>query len=391
MIKQYLSIKEEYPDTILFYRMGDFYEMFFEDAQVASRVLEITLTSRNKKDESPVPMCGVPHRAVSGYIARMIDHGYKVAVCDQIEDPATAKGLVKRDVVRVITPGMILDEAFLDKRSNNFVLAVARHGDRFGLSYLDISTGVFRLAESADLAAVIDESLRISPREILLPESAKTDPQMSAIQQALVERSATYVVDSAFDHKRCYSRLTEQFNTISLEGFGCEEMPAGVRAAGALVFYVRETQKQKIELFTRLETYVLGQYLLVDDLSCRNLELEKNIRSGTRRGTLIGIIDHTKTAMGARLLKSWLRYPLIKFEDIQARLEAVEETKKKHSGSTGHSRIPQIGIRHRTSWQQNCHGACQCAGFDCPEKISFGVAVYSEDGCNAKIRPFSVG
>jgi DNA mismatch repair protein MutS len=327
MIKQYLSIKEEYPDTILFYRMGDFYEMFFEDAQVASRVLEITLTSRNKKDESPVPMCGVPHRAVSGYIARMIDHGYKVAVCDQVEDPAIAKGLVKRDVVRVITPGMILDEAFLDKRSNNFVLAVARHADLFGLSYLDISTGVFRLAESGDLAAIIDESLRVSPREILLPESARTDPQISTILEALPERSVTYLADSAFEHKRCYSRLTEQFKTISLEGFGCEGMPAGVRAAGALVFYVRETQKQKIELLTRLETYVLGQYLLVDDLSCRNLELEKNIRSGTRRGTLIGIIDHTKTAMGARLLKLWLRYPLIKIEDIQARLEAVEETK----------------------------------------------------------------
>jgi DNA mismatch repair protein MutS len=327
MIKQYLSIKEEYPDTILFYRMGDFYEMFFEDAQVASRVLEITLTSRNKKDESPVPMCGVPHRAVSGYIARMIDHGYKVAVCDQIEDPATAKGLVKRDVVRVITPGMILDEAFLDKRSNNFVLAVARHGEVFGLSYLDISTGVFRLAESADLAAIVDESLRISPREVLMPESAKTDPTMNTIREALLERSVTYLADSVFEHQRGYRRLTEQFKTISLEGFGCEGLPAGVRAAGALVFYVRETQKQKIELFTRLETYALDQYLLVDDLSCRNLELEKNIRSGTRRGTLIGIIDHTKTAMGARLLKLWLRYPLIKIEDIQQRLEAVAETK----------------------------------------------------------------
>ncbi|MDH3878388.1 MAG: DNA mismatch repair protein MutS, partial [Desulfobacterales bacterium] len=262
MIKQYLSIKEEYPDTILFYRMGDFYEMFFEDAQVASRVLEITLTSRNKKDESPVPMCGVPHRAVSGYIARMIDHGYKVAVCDQIEDPATAKGLVKRDVVRVITPGMILDEAFLDKRSNNFVLAVARHGEVFGLSYLDISTGVFRLVESGDLAAMIDESLRISPREVLMPESAKTDPAMSTIREALAERSVTYLAESAFEHQRCYRRLTEQFKTISLEGFGCEGLPAGVRAAGALVFYVRETQKQKIELFTRLETYALDQYLL---------------------------------------------------------------------------------------------------------------------------------
>ena len=327
MLKQYLSIKEAYPDTILFYRMGDFYEMFFEDAQVASRVLDITLTSRNKKDESPVPMCGVPHRAVSGYIARMIDHGYKVAVCDQIEDPAIAKGLVKRDVVRVITPGMIIDDTFLDKRSHNFVLAIARQGDDFGLSYLDISTGLFRLVESADQTAIVDESLRISAREILLPESAKTDPQMASIRGAQVQRAITYLEDSAFDYKRCYNRLTEQFNTISLEGFGCEGLPAGVRAAGALVFYVRETQKQKIAHLTHLETYSLGHYLLVDDTSCRNLELEKNLHTHTRSGTLMGIMDHTRTAMGARLLKSWLRYPLIELEDIRARHEAVAEAK----------------------------------------------------------------
>jgi DNA mismatch repair protein MutS len=286
MIKQYLSIKEEYPDAILFYRMGDFYEMFFEDAQIASRVLEITLTSRNKKDESPVPMCGVPHRAVSGYIARLIDHGYKVAVCDQIEDPATAKGLVKRDVVRVITPGMIIDDEFLDKSSNNFILAVARQGDSTGLAYLDISTGVFRVAESSEPAAVVDESLRISPSEVLLPESSKTNPGFESIRGALIERPITYLANSAFDYKRCYDRLTDQFKTISLEGFGCEGLTAGVMAAGSLVFYVRETQKQKIEHFSRIETYSFGNYLMVDDLSCRNLELEKNIRFGTRRGTL---------------------------------------------------------------------------------------------------------
>ena len=327
MLKQYLSIKEAYPDTILFYRMGDFYEMFFEDAQVASRVLDITLTSRNKKDESPVPMCGVPHRAVSGYIARMIDHGYKVAVCDQTEDPAMARGLVKRDVVRVITPGMITDDAFLDKRSHNFVLALARHGDDFGLSYLDISTGLFRLVESADQTAIMDESMRISAREILLPESAKSDPQMVSIRGAQIERAITYLDDSAFDYRRCYNRLTKQFSTVSLEGFGCENLSAGVRAAGALVFYVRETQKQKIKHLTRLETYSLGHYLLVDDSSCRNLELEKNLHTNTRRGTLMGIMDHTRTAMGARLLKSWLRYPLIEMEEIRARHEAVAEAK----------------------------------------------------------------
>jgi DNA mismatch repair protein MutS len=329
MIKQYLSIKEEYPDAILFYRMGDFYEMFFEDAQVASRILEITLTSRNKKDESPVPMCGVPYRAVSGYIARMIDHGYKVAVCDQIEDPALAKGLVKRDVVRVITPGMIIDDEFLDKSSNNFILALARQEDSFGLSFLDISTGDFRLAESGDLVAITDESLRISPSEILLPKSSENDAQLATIRNVLTDRSVTYLEDQEFEYKRCYHRLTEQFKTISLEGFGCEGLTAGVRAAGALVYYVRETQKQKIEHLTRLETYSLGHCLQVDDTSCRNLELEKSIRAGTRRGTLIGIIDHTQTAMGARLLKSWLRYPLIELEDVQKRHAAVEEAKNK--------------------------------------------------------------
>jgi DNA mismatch repair protein MutS len=303
MLKQYLSIKDEYPDAILFYRMGDFYEMFFEDAQVASRVLEITLTSRNKKDESPVPMCGVPHRAVSGYIARLIDHGYKVAVCDQIEDPATAKGLVKRDVVRVITPGMIIDDEFLDKRSNNFVLAVIHQSDLIGLAYLDISTGVFRVTESDDFAAIVDESLRIAPSEILLPESSKTDPQMAAIRGALADLSITHFEDREFEYKRCYNRLTEQFKTISLEGFGCETLSAGVRAAGALVFYVRETQKQKIKHLTHVETYAF------------------------RRGTLVGILDHTQTAMGARLFKLWLRYPLIDIPEIKARHLAVAEAK----------------------------------------------------------------
>jgi len=329
MLKQYLAIKDEYPDALLFYRMGDFYEMFFEDAEIASRALEITLTSRNKKDESPVPMCGVPHRAVQNYIARLIDNGYKVAICDQIEDPAQAKGLVKRDVVRVITPGMIVDSEFLDERSNNFVLALARHNESSGISYLDISTGMFRLTESDDPEAVIDEIRRISPSEILLPDSAQADPMFLPLISALTDRTITYLDDRAFELKRGYERLIDQFKTLSLEGFGCENLQAGTRAAGAVIFYVRETQKQKIEHFTRIESYSLDNYLLIDDLSCRNLELDQNIRTGSRRGTLIGIIDHTMTAMGARLLKTWLRYPLIDIEKIRLRHDAVEETKDK--------------------------------------------------------------
>ena len=261
MLKQYLSIKEAYKDAILFYRMGDFYEMFFEDAETASRILEITLTSRNKKDESPIPMCGVPARAVQGYIARMIESGYKVAICDQIEDPSVAKGLVKRDVVRVITPGMILEDEFLDNKSNNFLLALSRKDQTTGLAYLDISTGMFRVAESQDMGVIEDESLRISPSEILLPESAKEDSALLPILQSFAQHLITYFDDKAFDYRSGRNRLTEQFNTISLEGFGCENLVAGVGAAGAILYYVQETQKQKIQHLNGIETYNLESFL----------------------------------------------------------------------------------------------------------------------------------
>ena len=255
MIKQYLSIKEQYPDAILFYRMGDFYEMFFEDAQLASRILEITLTSRNKNDETPVPMCGFPYRAARSYIAKLINQGYKVAVCDQVEDPAKAKGLVKRDVVRVITPGMIIENELLDERVNNYVLAVACKDDLVGIAYLDISTGKFRVTESRDSALVIEEIRRVAPSEALLSESSKNDRFFSPIARVLSEVSISYLDNKAFEFKRGYERLTTQFKTVTLEGFGCENMKAAVCAAGAVAFYVRETQKQRIEHLTRIETY----------------------------------------------------------------------------------------------------------------------------------------
>lgn len=329
MIKQYLSIKEKYNDAVLFYRMGDFYEMFFEDAEVASRILEITLTSRNKKDESPIPMCGVPYRAVRGYIARLIDHGYKVAICDQIEDPAQAKGLVKRDVVRVVTPGMIVDNELLDEKSNNYVLSVARNNLTAGLAYLDISTGTFRVSESEDMDAIVDEALRVSPKEVLFPELSQNDRFFSPIINALSEKSISFLENKAFDHKRGYERLVDQFKTVSLEGFGCEHLNAGVRAAGALLFYVRETQKQKIEHLRGIEAYSLNNYLMIDDISCRNLEILNNIHTGSIKGTLLGVIDRTITAMGGRLLKTWIRYPLLDVQEIRSRQDAIEEAKKK--------------------------------------------------------------
>ncbi|MBW2011918.1 MAG: DNA mismatch repair protein MutS, partial [Deltaproteobacteria bacterium] len=275
MVKQYLSIKEKYNDSILFYRMGDFYEMFFEDAKVASKILEITLTARNKKDESSIPMCGIPVRAIDVYIGRLIKKGYKVAICEQIEDAATAKGLVKRDVVRVVTPGMVINDELLDEKSNNFVLALYHSDNRAALSCLDISTGTFRVAESKDLSTVIDECLRVSPSEIILPETSKQTPFFAP------EKSVTFLEESTFNHKTGRERLVEQFKTRSLEGFGCENLKAALCAAGALLFYVQETQKQKIEHLTGIETYSLSNYLLIDEVSCRNLELIHNLQTGT--------------------------------------------------------------------------------------------------------------
>jgi DNA mismatch repair protein MutS len=328
MIKQYLSIKERYTDAILFYRMGDFYEMFFEDAEIASKALEITLTSRNKKDEFPIPMCGVPYKAARGYIARLVDRGHKVAICDQVEDPALAKGLVKREVVRVMTPGMILDNDLLDEKSDNYVLAVARNDDMLGLSYLDISTGSFRLSESRDLGSIVDEALRISPSEVLFPEASKNDRFFLPVLNALSDRSISFLSDRAFEYGRGRQRLIDQFNTLSLEGFGCEHLKAGVRAAGALVYYIRKTQKQKITHLSTLESYSLSNYLIIDDISFRNLEIIKNIRTGSKQGTLLGIVDQTVTSMGGRLLKRWIRYPLMDVSEISSRLDAVEEAKK---------------------------------------------------------------
>ncbi len=341
MMQQYLSIKERYPDAILFYRMGDFYEMFLEDAEVAAKILEITLTSRSKKSdgETPIPMCGVPVRAAQGYIARMISAGKKVAICEQTQDPASAKGLVEREVVRVITPGMIIEDAFLDEKSNNYILAAAAAGGIAGIAWLDISTGDFRVTESKAGAALAEEVLRIGPSEVLLPQAfeAPNDSPEKALDllpliRALKRCPGNVLEDSFFEYRTCYERLIEQFATLSLEGFGCEEMRAGICAAGALLGYVRETQKDAAAPFTRIRPYSLNQYLLIDEISARNLELIENLRAGPGRGsakgTLLSVLDKTVTAMGSRMLKSWLRYPLNRVRGIRERLEAVAQAKE---------------------------------------------------------------
>jgi DNA mismatch repair protein MutS len=325
MLQQYLSIKEQYQDAILFYRMGDFYEMFFEDAQTASKVLEITLTSRNKNEPTPVPMCGVPYRAVQSYMARLLENGFKVAICDQVEDPAQAKGLVKREVVRVVTPGMIIENELLEAKSNNYLFALTVHAETIGLSYLDISTGTFRVAETINESKVMEEIQRILPREILLPADLKDLSLMNRIEDSAVSQAVNWLANGAFDIQQGRQRLITQFQTLSLEGFGCHHMQSGLGAAGALLHYVKETQKQAVSHLHGIESYSLEDHLIVDFLSRQNLELEKSIRNGSRHGTLISVLDKTVTAMGGRRLKQWLRYPLRSVTQIGQRLDAVEE------------------------------------------------------------------
>ncbi|NVM22370.1 MAG: DNA mismatch repair protein MutS [Desulfobacterales bacterium] len=329
MVQQYLSIKQRYHDAILFYRMGDFYEMFFEDAKVASRILEIALTSRNKKDEEAIPMCGVPHHAAQAYVARLIEQGFKVAICEQVEDPAKAKGLVKRDVVRVITPGVVVDTEILDARSNNFLMGLYVWQDRFGIAHLDISTATFRLTESSKFEAVLDECRRIEPRETIVSESHREQPQIKMLIGLLEQTSVSYLKDETFDLESAKARLLRQFKTQTLEGFGCHGWRAGLASAGALLRYVDETHKGDLVHLRRIVSYSLSDFMVVDEATRRNLELFETIRTGARRGSLLGVMDYTVTAMGGRRLRTWLQYPLLDLEQIGARLDAVEEAKEK--------------------------------------------------------------
>ncbi len=330
MMAQYLAIKEKYQDAILFYRMGDFYEMFLDDAVKAASILEIALTSRNKNDEDPIPMCGVPHKAADTYIAKLMEKGCKVAVCEQVEDPAEAKGLVRREVIRVITPGMILNETLLDKGSNNFLVAISLVKNAAGLACLDISTGSFttcQVPRSAGgvPAALIDEAKKLGPREVLLAAPFESDPLFNPLRRAFSDQQISYLDKTAFNLEEARHLLTEEFNTRSLEGFGIERMPASIAAAGAILSYVRETQMQDTRHIYKIAPYNLSDFLVIDDRSCKNLELLSNIQTQDGKGTLIQVLDKTVTAMGGRLIKHWVRYPLVDKAQINQRLDCIQE------------------------------------------------------------------
>ena len=330
MMAQYLAIKETCQDAILFYRMGDFYEMFLEDAVKAAGILEIALTSRNKNDPDPVPMCGVPYKSADLYISKLIEKGCKVAVCEQVEDPSKAKGLVKREIIRVITPGMILNDSLLDRGTNNFLVAISKTSEDAGLACIDISTGSFTTCQVKRTSGVIpyallDEALKLSPKEVLLPDSFKSDPAMAAIRKTFSHVEITYLDNFTFRSDNARQLLTEQFATRSLEGFGIERMPACISAAGAAISYVRDTQLSDTSHIYKITPYNLNDFMIIDDRSCKNLELLTNIQTQKSKGSLIHILDKTVTAMGGRLIKQWIRYPLVDKDLIQQRLHAIEE------------------------------------------------------------------
>ncbi len=329
MMVQYNSIKKDYPDSILFFRMGDFYEMFNDDAKTASRILEIALTSRNKNKSNPTPMCGIPHHSSNGYIAKLIKAGKSVAICEQVEDPKTTKGIVKRDVIKVVTPGTVMDESLLDPKNHHFLVSVFWDDDGFGLAYVDLSTGLFKVAEflgSARETLLADELSRINAKEIVIPESRLPAEGQSFTWLTQVEASLRTRDDWVFSHKQAYGTLLAHFKTHSLEGFGCEENFRAICAGGALINYLRETQKSQVAHIRSLSTLNMSQCMQLDQTTVTSLELVQTSQ-GKRDGSLLDLLDLTLTPMGARQLKEWLLKPLIDKNAIQARLDMVKELK----------------------------------------------------------------
>ena len=323
MLQQYTAIKKEHPDVILMFRLGDFYEMFGDDAKIAARELEITLTSREAGLSGRIPMCGVPYHSVDRYIARLISRGYRVAICDQVEDPKLAKGLVKREVTRVVTPGTVLEDSMLEPGSNNFLVAPAGRQDAFGLALADISTGEFLVTEMSGQGAeqrLLDEIGRLAPAEILVPE----DPNdlTARIQEVSNARITPFSIDEFVSARDI---LLKHFGTASLRGFGCDDYTAGLDAAAVVLKYLESTQPAALQQVRSLATYSTDGFMVLDPAARRNLELTQSMFDGARSKSLLQILDRTVTPMGARLLRRWLDQPLLDVKAIEARLDAVAD------------------------------------------------------------------
>lgn len=325
MMQQYVATKEQYPDCILFYRLGDFYEMFFEDAVTVSKELELTLTGKECGLPERAPMCGVPHHAADTYLNRLVQKGYKVAVAEQMEDPKLVKGLVKREVIRVVTPGTILNSQALEEGKHNYLMGVVYLGNFFGIAMADISTGDFFVTEVGDLRTLLDEINRVMPSELICNEAffmsgVDIDDLKNRLSVALSSLENYY-----FDDGRCRNILQEHFRVGKLEGLGIAEYETGVIAAGALMQYLYETQKNDVAQLTSIHPYQTGRYMVIDTSTRRNLELTETLREKNKRGSLLWVLDKTCTAMGARLLRGYIEQPLINRQEILCRQDALEE------------------------------------------------------------------
>ncbi len=318
MMQQFLSIKSQHPDLLLFYRMGDFYELFFDDARKAARLLDLSLTSRGQSAGQPIPMAGVPFHAAEGYLARLVRLGESVAICEQIGEPTPGKGPVERQVVRIVTPGTVSDEALLDERTDNWIMAAHRHADSFGLAWLDITTGQFLVTELKNEQDLLGQLERIDPRELLLAEGTHW-PEALKSRKGIRWQSPWH-----FDRDSAYALLTRQFKTHDLTGFGCEHLTLAVAAAGCLLQYVHDTQRTGLPHLRGLAWECQDHSLMLDAASRRNLELDINL-SGGRDNTLLSVMDTTVTAMGSRLLSRWLQTPLSRREPLLQRQQAIEE------------------------------------------------------------------
>ena len=328
MMQQYFQIKEQYPDTLLFFRLGDFYEMFFDDAKLASRELELTLTGRDCGQEERAPMCGVPFHSAETYIARLVAKGYKVAICEQMEDPALAKGLVKRDIVRVITPGTVLESSMLDETRNNFICSLCAEGAQAGVCFADISTGELHATTLAgeDLEEqLFNELSRYSPREILVNPDILEYKALPAFIKERLSASLELLDSSEYEVEICEPLVLEQFQKETLDALGLEQNPLVVRAIGALLRYLKRTQRTGLERMTEVELYSGAQFMRLDLNARRNLELLETMRNKEKRGSLLWVLDKTRTAMGKRLIRSWIEQPLLSPAQISRRLNAVEE------------------------------------------------------------------
>ena len=325
MMQKYMETKAEYPDCILFYRLGDFYEMFFEDAITSSRELELTLTGKMCGLEERAPMCGVPHHAVDTYLNRLVSKGYKVAICEQVEDAKSAKGLVRREVTRVVTPGTNLNAGALDEGKNNYIMSVVYLSDRYGLAIADVTTGDFYTTEVDSDRKLLDEISKFAPSEIVCNEAF----YVSGVDLKDLRHRLNIAISSLdswyFDDEMCKRTLSEHFHAATMEGLGLKDYPCGVVSAGALLKYLLETQKTELSHISHVQAYTTGKFMVIDSSTRRNLELVETLREKNKRGSLLWVLDKTKTAMGARTLRGYIEQPLIEKDEILARQAAIRE------------------------------------------------------------------